>query len=137
MNPLDISLIEKCRRVEREMSQAWGGFALFGLFERDETAGKWDILVFAPWLTTDLAGTQRVVDALVPHVSKAEWLRIAGVVPLQPSSGYVQWVAQRFPAEHALQEVFNTTFDGVPINHAYIITANTAPAQTREYQAVA
>ena len=74
MNPLDTNLIENCRRVEREMSQAWGGFALFGLFERDETAGKWDILVSAPWLTTDLAGIRRVVDALVPHVSKAEWL---------------------------------------------------------------
>ncbi len=136
MNPLDMSLIEKCRRVEREMSQTWGGFALFGLFERDETAGKWDILVSAPWLTTDRAGIQRVVEALVPVVSKAEWLRIAGVVPLEPSSGYVQGIVRRFDVEHALQEVVNTIFDGVFINHAYILTANKDPASLREYQVV-
>jgi hypothetical protein len=136
MNPLDTSLIEKCRQVEQEMSQTWGSFALFGLFEREETAGKWDILVSAPWLTTGLAGTQRIVDALLPVVSKAEWLRIAGIIALESSSSYVQWIAQRFTVQHDLQEAANTFFDGVPINHAYIITANKTAVQ-RESQMIA
>ena len=136
MNPLDMSLIEKCRRVEEALSQTWGGFALFGLFEREETAGKWDILVSAPWLTTDRAGIQLVVDELLLLLSQAEWLRIAGVVPLEPSSTYVQWIAQRFNAEHGLQEVINTILDGVFINHAYIITANKKPAGMQAYQPI-
>jgi hypothetical protein len=136
MNSLDISLIEKCRQVKQEMSQTQGDFTLFGLFEREETAGKWDILVSAPWLTTGLAGTQRIVDALLPVVSKAEWLRIAGIIALESSSSYVQWIAQRFSVEHGLQEVVNTFFDGVPINHAYVITASKTAAQMRESQMI-
>lgn len=129
-----MDLIEKSRRVEREIARNWGGFSLFGLFEREQTAGKWDVLVSAPWLRTDRTGIQLIVSGFISELSQEDWLMIAGVVPLSSSSPYVQWIAQRFNVEHGREEVSNTVFDGVYINRAVIITANPQPIQIRELQ---
>ena len=124
MNPLDKGLIEHCIQAEAVLSQENGGFILFGLFARDESAGKWDILAAAPWLTTDRAGIQRIVDALMPLVEREEWGRVGSVVPLDPESDYVRSLLRRHHVEHGWDEVAYTAYNGVFINNAIIVTAN-------------
>lgn len=48
---------QKFRDAEVQVSQEHGNFYLFGLFEREQTPGRWDLVASAPWLKTDREGT--------------------------------------------------------------------------------
>ena len=49
-------LAENLRRAEEAMAEQHGPFILFGLFEQEETPGRWDAVAAAPWLTSNRAG---------------------------------------------------------------------------------
>jgi len=124
MNQSEKSLIENISRAEAALAREQGSFLLFGLFQRETTAGKWDVVVSAPWLTTDRAGAQLIVDKLTECLTKADWLKTASVVPLPPDAAFVQSLTRRFQAEHELLETGNFFTDDVSVDRAFIITAN-------------
>ena len=121
-----IMLAEKCRDAEKNLSEEYGGFTLFCLVQRESTAGKWDIVVSAPWLTTRMADTQRIVDGMLPFLTQEDWLRTAGVVPVEPNSDFVQTLTSLFHAEHEIQQTGPIYTDDVLVDRAVIITANQA-----------
>jgi len=49
----DRALFDEFQQAEKELSREQGAFTLFGLFERRNLIGSWDVVRSAPWLGTD------------------------------------------------------------------------------------
>ncbi len=129
-------MARKFRDAEKQVSEELGDFALFGLFEREQIPGRWDVVASAPWLKTDREGTHRLLVALREKMDIQDWKLIGAVVPLEPSSFYVECLVQYYHLEHQVEEI-NEIFPagqgtyGIRIGHAFLITSNSSPAPAR------
>jgi hypothetical protein len=47
--------ITKLKAMERELSEENGAFALFALFQREDSPHHWDLVIAAPWLSSTLS----------------------------------------------------------------------------------
>lgn len=47
------SLVEDLLKIEKSLSAEKGAFSLFALFLREDAAGKWDLVISAPWVEAD------------------------------------------------------------------------------------
>lgn len=117
-------LAEKCRNAEVEISEKHGGFTLFALVQRESTAGKWDIVVSAPWLTRRMADMKIILDGLMPFLSQEDWLRTAGIVPVDLNTDFVQTLVELYHVEHGTQLAGQIFTDEIIVDRAVIITAN-------------
>jgi hypothetical protein len=135
------SIMERFRDAEEYASQQRGGFSLFGLFEREDVPGRWDLVASAPWLRTGRAGIRELVDLLGAVFSVQDWNNIAKIIatvlPLEPSAPFVRAATHKYNAEHQITEVTNAILNGIPVSRAFIITANASPSEKAEYSAAA
>ena len=137
MSPSEEKLTENARRAEGALAQQHGDFLLFGLFQTEETAGKWDVVASAPWLMTARPGIQQIVDGLGNSLSAEDWLKIASIVPLNPDTSFVRTMTRLFQVEHGVQETGGFVSGDIHIHRAFIITANKFTAQVQTHQAAA
>ena len=137
MNPNEERLVENARRAEVAIARQHGDFLLFGLFQTEETAGKWDIVASAPWLTTARPGIQQIVDGLGDFLSAEDWLKTASIVPLAPDTGFVRAMTRLFRAEHTVLESGGFVSGDIHVHRAFIITASQSSAQVQAHQAAA
>lgn len=135
MNLSEEKLTENVRQAEGALAREHGAFLLFGLFQTEATAGKWDVVASAPWLTTARSGIQQIVNGLGDYLSAEDWLKIASIVPLSPDTNFVRAVTRSFQAEHGVQETSAFVSEDIAISRAFIITTAKHPAQIEEHQA--
>ena len=84
-------LLTRYARAEREAAQALGEFTLFGLFERSDSPGRFDIIVSAPWLGMGRDAILKVIPYL-PDLEPGESALIGSLFPLPPDIEFVQIV---------------------------------------------
>lgn len=141
MNLSEESLTENVRRAEGALVREYGGFSLFGLFQTEETAGKWDVVASAPWLTTGRPGIEPgielVVNGLRECLGAEDWLKIASIVPLSPDTAFVRTMTRLYQAEHEMEAAGPFVSEDPHILRAFIITASKRPVQAAERQAAA
>lgn len=130
-----MSLVEKCRLAEEEITRDRGPFTLFGLFEREENPGRWDILFSAPWAKPGRETLEYVIGKMTPHLDKANWIEIAHLVPLAPTEDFVKEVTAAYRVEHGAVGFSRGPFNGIPISRAYIITSRSAMPEARPHLA--
>ncbi len=135
-------MAQKFRDAEEQVAQEKGGFYLFGLFEREQIPGRWDLLASAPWLKTDREGTYQLIVTLRERMSIDDWKLIGAVIPREPSDFYVSATMNLFDLKHQVEEV-NDFFPssqgtyGIRIGHAFLITADRHPAPAAQELAAA
>lgn len=127
-----MTLFDKFQQAEEELSREHGAFSLFGLFERLDMIGKWDVVMSAPWLGTDYAARRWMVDNLQWRFTDEEWLKLARVVPLNPEGEFVTDIGLLYPMEHGLKHIPSIVLSGLEINRGVIITANPESARAAE-----
>ena len=132
-----MTLVEKFHRIEGTLARKHGGFSLFGLFERSDMIGKWDIVAAAPWLGTDRAAITQIAEAVVPEIASEEWSRITHIVPLRPTDEFVRDIGLLYPTEHGMRHIPSIVLSGIAINRGVIITANPEAARVAETAPVA
>jgi len=120
-------MAQKFRDAEEKVAEKRGGFYLFGLFERQRTPGRWDLVASAPWLRTDRDGTVELIVLLRDKMDTDDWKIIASVFPIEPSGDYVKWITSVYNLNHKVEEVFDSGFSNVALGHAFLITANPSP----------
>jgi len=69
VNLSEENLTESVRRAEGALAREHGDFLLFGLFQTEETVGKWDVVASAPWLATARSGIQQIVNGFGDYLS--------------------------------------------------------------------
>ena len=127
----------KLRDAEEAVARERGEFYLFGLFERQQSPGRWDIVASAPWLETDRDGTKKLIALLRSNMDTDEWTGVSAVIPINPSAEYVQIVTDNYILKHGFQEVYDPRLGDETPGHAFLITADKSPAPvTQELAAV-
>ncbi len=125
-------LFDKLRSLEEEISDEKGGFALFALFLREEAVDRWDLVVAAPWFGNDKKKTlDYLTRKLRSYLTAHELVSLSRIVLVKASEPSVQAINAAVEVEHGAIEVRDTTFFGLQIKHAYIITSkrNGQPAR--------
>jgi hypothetical protein len=117
-------LVDKFVALEREISAERGSFALFGLFLREDAADRWDLVVAAPWFSSNEKKvldylTQKIQSRLKPH----ELVLLSRIVVADPSDASVKAIQAAFKIEHGKAEIRDSVFFGLHIRHAYVITS--------------
>lgn len=85
-------LIKQMRQVERAAASQGGAFNLFGLFEREDTPGRWDVIVSAPWLEAGRKGILTITHYVSALVRPEAAVLIGRIVPLSPDSAFVRTI---------------------------------------------
>ncbi len=123
------NLIEKFARLEAEIAQDRGDFTFFALFMREDVPDRWDLIVSAPWVGEDKRGA---VDYLIGQIKSKlgeEHLTcLSRIVPADPEDVAVQDLNRAIQVEHGNVEVNDSTFFGLAIKRAHIITSKLPPA---------
>lgn len=120
---------EKLRAVEREIAADKGPFLLFALFLREDAADYWDVLVSAPWLETDKGAALRYLAPKLQAVASATELeKLSRIVIIGTNQPALAAIQSAFHVEHGFTEVINSNFNGLKIEHAYIITSRREPS---------
>jgi hypothetical protein len=117
-------LLKKLASLELALSHERGEFELFGLFLREESQEKWDLIVAAPWLHSyDRASLQAIVGEMQKTLNPAELLEFSRVVVLDKGTPFLESLLKTFEIEHDLVEAKNLTLLGLSFRSVYIITA--------------
>lgn len=117
-------VIEKFRQIEIEISAEKGDFNLFALIEREDSLGKWDVLVSANWIgKNEKSFIETLASKIYKNLSKEEQLKLSRIVVLSPSDALVKSL-NFFGVKHGTVKLSSNTFNGVFIKEAYLITSN-------------
>lgn len=98
-----MTLALRCRDAAEKLSRLYGGFTLFSLIQWERPAGKWDVVVSAPWLSLNGTGIQQIVDGLRPFLSPEDWLQTGSVILFSPKQSMVEAMTRRFFAPIAAE----------------------------------
>lgn len=119
--------IEKLRQVMDQVSAEKGDFTLFGLFLREESPDKWDLVVSAPWLEEGkLKALAEFVEKLSSIVGQEEVLSLSRIVTLNHDDPSLDAVLRVVKVEDRPMEFRNNNLFGLEIKHAYILRAKQA-----------
>lgn len=142
-----MTLATRCRDAAEQLSLLYGDFALFSLVQQEETAGKWDIVVSAPWVSENRAGIQRIVDVLRQYLKAEDWFNIARVLPLRVDSPLVQTMTRIFFAPNLsqkesggglqIQETSSFVTEAITVERAFVIIADRAASNAAQVGALA
>lgn len=121
-------IAQKLCGAEEKVSEECGGFFLFGLFERQETPGRWDLVASAPWLETGRSGIEKLITLLRKNMDTGDWKVVSRVVPIDPSGEFVEWVTAHYTFNHQVEDVYSAGFSDQGVGHAILITSNPHPA---------
>ena len=132
------TLAEKLRGLEQAIADEKGPFNLFALFLREDAPDVWDLVVAAEWIEEDqsqaLAELSKRVRA---YLRPDEITRISRVVIVERANPAVKAIASAVSISHGVAEVANSSFFGLAIKHAFIITAQLTPPPNKVLQRTA
>lgn len=124
-------LSDKFRDLERRIAEAKGDFVLFALFLREDVPDRWDLIVSAPWVGSN---KREAVDFFVSQIKlqlgEGDLTNLSRIIVVDPADAAVQALNQTVQIEHGGVEVRDSSFFGLPIKHAYIITSKRPAAPT-------
>ena len=114
---------EKLRQIEVDISARNGDFDLFALIEREDSFGKWDVIVSANWIDNQ---EKAIINTLASKISETltedEQLMLSRILILPPSDPFVQNL-NMIRVEHGTLKLSNNSFNGIVIKEAYLITS--------------
>jgi hypothetical protein len=121
-------LAEKLRGLERTLSEEKGPFNLFALFLREDAPDVWDLVVAAKWIEDDRPAALSDISRRVRDSLRADEItKISRVVVVERADPALKALASTVSIEHGIAEVANSTFFGLAIRHAFIVTAELNP----------
>jgi len=116
-------VVEKLCQIETEISTEKGNFTLFALIEREDSLGRWDVVVSVKWVgNTEKALINNIASKIHKELTKEEQLMLSRIVVLPPSDPLVQNL-NLIGVEHGSKKLSNNTLNGIVIKEAYLITS--------------
>ncbi|MEO5767237.1 MAG: hypothetical protein ABIS92_02710, partial [Polyangia bacterium] len=110
---------------------------LFALFLREDAPDVWDLVVAAKWIEDDRPAALADISRRVRDSLRADEItKISRVVIVERTDPALEAIAAMH-AGHGIVEVANSTFFGLAIRHAFIITAGLNPPPNRVWQRTA
>ncbi len=118
-------IVEKFRRIEKELSAEKGLFTLFALVEREDSlVGSWDVVISADWIGNNEKQALNIITSKIyAKLTKTEQVILSRIVILAPSDPFVQNLNFTVP-KNGDSKITNTTINGILIKKAFLITSN-------------
>jgi len=94
------------------------------LFLREDVPDRWDLIISAPWASADQKGSlDYLVNRIKSDLGPADLTQLSRIVFIDPTDVSVQALNQAIHVEHGSVELRDSSFFGLPIKHAFIITS--------------
>ena len=118
-------LVRNLALVERDLSEQYGGFSLFGMCQRENTlADLWDLIISATWLTPNVIASDGIVfDALSRRLAKDELFSLDAVPMFYPDDPRIQEIQDEYDVEHGLVDLGRCQLFDMDMEQVYLITA--------------
>ncbi len=118
-------ILKKLKIIESETSAERGSYELFALFLRDNSPGKWDILVSADWIDNNNKGEalEYLGQKIKSLLNTDELLQISHIVIIENDDPRLSNLQKKISVEHGFVELKNTTIFGLQIERAFFITS--------------
>jgi hypothetical protein len=115
---------EKFRGLESKIAAEKGELALFALFLREDVPDRWDLIVSAPWASSDeKSALDYLITTIKSDLGLGELTNLSRIVFIDPQDTSVLALNRAVHVEHGVVEVRDSNFFGLPIKHAFIITS--------------
>ena len=123
-------MIDKLIAVEQDISDEKGGFALFGLFLRQEAVDRWDLVVSAPWFGAhDKKALDYIAKELKSRLLPEEMISLSRIVLLDQGNPGLEDIHELVNMEHGTAVLKNEIFFDMEMKRAYIITSKRENSQ--------
>lgn len=122
---------DKFRELESRIADEKGPFVLFALFMREDAPDRWDLIVSAPWVSSDTRdAVEYFVNEIKSQLGQGDLTNLSRIVVVDPQDAAVQALNRAVQIEHGDVEIRDSNFFGLPVKHAFIITSKrpSAPA---------
>ena len=117
-------MVEKLASLEREVSSEKGEFSLFGLFLREDSNDRWDLLVSAPWLeANERDGLRYLAGEIQSRLDVKEQVSLSRVVILEKGNPVLAAIHKMVGVSHGRAEVQDSVVSGLEFRRGYIITS--------------
>lgn len=115
----------KLDRVLKSIEAERGPFVLAGLFMREDSPGRWDLVVSAPWLQRGkLVALGEFVKRLSDALGQEEVLNLSRIVTLNRKDAALKRILQELGSiTKPVEKVGNNLF-GLPLEHAHVLRAH-------------
>lgn len=122
--------VNRLVEIERALSEEKGRFNLFALFLRED-APTWDLLIAAPWADKGKPSTLKsIAQKLQKSLNKSELLMLSRIVIVDQGHPALAAIQKAIRIEHGRAEIINSTFFGLQIKFAYVITSRRSDDDT-------
>ena len=115
--------------VERDLSEKYGGFSLFGMCQRENNIWyAWDLVISAPWLTPNVKSSDDLIfSALQRQLGKDEMFALDVVPMFDPDDQRILDIQDESEVEHGLIDLGQCQLFDMDMERVYIITAKRRP----------
>jgi hypothetical protein len=128
--------VKVLQKIERSLSEEKGMFTLFALFVLEETPGRWDLLVAAPWIQKNTAvGRRRVAEELQESLSRQELRNLSNLIIVDQDNPGLAALQRDVHAEHGDIEFRDRNYFGLDVRHAHVITCTRTEAARKTVRA--
>ena len=111
----------------KKLEPDYGPFILFGLFLREDSPDRWDLLVSSRWLARHkLSGLSEFTQALTRIVGLDEFVRLSRVVTLNRDESGLEAILRAVGVKKGVAELRDVNFSGVQVTHGFVFRANRA-----------
>lgn len=119
-----VEVVERFRQIEKELSSEKGAFHLFALIEREDSFGKWDVVVSASWIRDEMDALRIIAAKINSKLSENEHLLLSRIVILPTTDDFVKNLNALFgPIVNGNLQLTNIKINDIRIKDAYIITS--------------
>jgi len=114
----------KLEKAVGAIEKAHGPFTLFGLFLREDSPNKWDLVVSAPWLEEGkLKALGDFVGELKQTIAEEELLSLSRIITLDDDDPALHAILRAVTTTKFTVELRGVDLFGLAISHAYIMRA--------------
>ena len=111
-----------------------GTLFLLALFERDDVAGKWDLIISSDWSDKGSpTAIKEISKKLIPLLSPIELTSLSRIAVIPSTEQAVYAMASGISIESGQIDIQNCNFMGLQINHAIVLSSK-RPKAPVEYQ---
>jgi hypothetical protein len=101
-------LIEELRPVELELAAEFGEFALFALFETEDSLfDQYDLYVAAPWVNAEYPLCVRISEVIRARLSLRDFLRVGRIVAIRVAHPDFSKELRYYPTAGCVVEIYN------------------------------
>ena len=117
-----IAIRQKLQQLVNTIEAERGPFTLFGVFMREDSPGRWDLVLSAPWLERGrLKALGQFVGLLEKAVGKEQVMSFSRIVTLNQDDRALDAIREAVGTAKPPLEKDGHNLFGLPIERAYIL----------------